>query len=125
MAAASASQRRCFTRKLEGQHRKHRHADHKVESYRVQIRRYCGARVLLRCRIRRGRFRSEEHTSELQSLRHLVCRLLLEKKKKKSNNARSNMNKKKKANVPRTVKKNTTRHAKSPKSTRTSQDIHP
>src|SRR5262245_64357509 len=27
--------------------------------------------------------RSEEHTSELQSLRHLVCRLLLEKKKKK------------------------------------------
>src|SRR5262245_64237487 len=33
---------------------------------------------------RRGRQhvkRSEEHTSELQSLRHLVCRLLLEKKK--------------------------------------------
>src|SRR5258705_3362187 len=29
--------------------------------------------------------RSEEHTSELQSLRHLVCRLLLEKKKNKSN----------------------------------------
>src|SRR5262245_59407176 len=30
--------------------------------------------------------RSEEHTSELQSLRHLVCRLLLEKKKKKQRN---------------------------------------
>src|SRR5205814_9345096 len=30
--------------------------------------------------------RSEEHTSELQSLRHLVCRLLLEKKKKKQIN---------------------------------------
>src|SRR5205814_9570345 len=29
-----------------------------------------------------GGLRSEEHTSELQSLRHLVCRLLLEKKKK-------------------------------------------
>src|SRR5262245_40543106 len=29
-----------------------------------------------------GGTRSEEHTSELQSLRHLVCRLLLEKKKK-------------------------------------------
>src|SRR5258705_6889759 len=29
--------------------------------------------------------RSEEHTSELQSLRHLVCRLLLEKKKKRNN----------------------------------------
>src|SRR5258705_9398165 len=28
-----------------------------------------------------ARDRSEEHTSELQSLRHLVCRLLLEKKK--------------------------------------------
>ena len=30
--------------------------------------------------------RSEEHTSELQSRRNLVCRLLLEKKKKKSSN---------------------------------------
>src|SRR5437016_11312081 len=34
-------------------------------------------RVPLRCR-----WRSEEHTSELQSLTNLVCRLLLEKKKK-------------------------------------------
>src|SRR5205814_6812164 len=32
-------------------------------------------------RVRNSRVRSEEHTSELQSLRHLVCRLLLEKKK--------------------------------------------
>src|SRR2546429_3841153 len=31
----------------------------------------------------RQRVRSEEHTSELQSRLHLVCRLLLEKKKKK------------------------------------------
>src|SRR2546425_5300237 len=31
-------------------------------------------------------FRSEEHTSELQSLAYLVCRLLLEKKKKKKQN---------------------------------------
>src|SRR5437016_8576364 len=30
--------------------------------------------------------RSEEHTSELQSLTNLVCRLLLEKKKKKKQN---------------------------------------
>src|SRR3989441_4018942 len=30
-------------------------------------------------------WRSEEHTSELQSLAYLVCRLLLEKKKKKPN----------------------------------------
>ena len=33
--------------------------------------------------IRRPAYRSEEHTSELQSLTNLVCRLLLEKKKKK------------------------------------------
>src|SRR2546422_6929535 len=31
-----------------------------------------------------ARWRSEEHTSELQSRLHLVCRLLLEKKKKKT-----------------------------------------
>src|SRR5262245_62536789 len=47
-------------------------------------------------RLHRGRRRagrSEEHTSELQSLRHLVCRLLLEKKKKtkqtKTNNVKA------------------------------------
>src|SRR5262245_63517164 len=33
---------------------------------------------------RHDRRRSEEHTSELQSLRHLVCRLLLEKKKQRT-----------------------------------------
>src|SRR5205814_10733826 len=38
------------------------------------------ARLRHRAAGRRPR-RSEEHTSELQSLRHLVCRLLLEKKK--------------------------------------------
>src|SRR2546425_3703156 len=32
-------------------------------------------------RVRLARLRSEEHTSELQSLAYLVCRLLLEKKK--------------------------------------------
>src|SRR2546422_1818607 len=34
-----------------------------------------------------GETRSEEHTSELQSRLHLVCRLLLEKKKKLKKNA--------------------------------------
>src|SRR5438046_5837756 len=34
--------------------------------------------------------RSEEHTSELQSLTNLVCRLLLEKKKKKKQNLEQN-----------------------------------
>src|SRR2546422_3504456 len=35
--------------------------------------------------------RSEEHTSELQSRLHLVCRLLLEKKKKKKHNRNEHM----------------------------------
>src|SRR5438045_5359732 len=40
-----------------------------------------GVRILL-AQVPAGQMgRSEEHTSELQSLRHLVCRLLLEKKK--------------------------------------------
>src|SRR5438309_4264223 len=49
------------------------------QRHRIHHRR-CGAAG----RQRRGRHRSEEHTSELQSQFHLVCRLLLEKKKKKS-----------------------------------------
>src|SRR5437016_7175367 len=40
-----------------------------------------GEGVMAVCQIKKGR--SEEHTSELQSLTNLVCRLLLEKKKKK------------------------------------------
>src|SRR5262245_63566303 len=36
--------------------------------------------------------RSEEHTSELQSLRHLVCRLLLEKKNKNNKKPKLNAN---------------------------------
>src|SRR5262245_64999667 len=45
---------------------------------------HIGGRPLRRRReqvAQRRHRRSEEHTSELQSLRHLVCRLLLEKKK--------------------------------------------
>src|SRR5687767_15411086 len=40
-------------------------------------------RAVGRCGGRLVALRSEEHTSELQSLAYLVCRLLLEKKKKK------------------------------------------
>src|SRR5689334_23822628 len=39
--------------------------------------------VFSRDELKQARMRSEEHTSELQSQFHLVCRLLLEKKKKK------------------------------------------
>src|SRR5205823_7208001 len=49
--------------------------------------RYCspktGTSTPRRSSAARG-YRSEEHTSELQSLAYLVCRLLLEKKKKKT-----------------------------------------
>src|SRR2546425_6604594 len=52
------------------------------------------ARELQRARARHGagggaRARSEEHTSELQSLAYLVCRLLLEKKKKRKTRTNS------------------------------------
>src|SRR6266404_6454065 len=43
-------------------------------------------------------WRSEEHTSELQSLAYLVCRLLLEKKKK-NNNPNFKIKKKKKIKI--------------------------
>src|SRR5438874_3346951 len=50
----------------------------------------------LRIRQLQAAERSEEHTSELQSRRDLVCRLLLEKKKKTvfnvANSVRANMN---------------------------------
>src|SRR5439155_16864299 len=51
---------------------------------RVWGRNGCAGVVLREraCLPRAGRRRSEEHTSELQSRGHLVCRLLLEKKKK-------------------------------------------
>src|SRR5947199_3394732 len=45
------------------------------------------------------RVRSEEHTSELQSLRHLVCRLLLEKKKKIYKKNKRTKNKKKSEHI--------------------------
>src|SRR5262245_63584833 len=46
-------------------------AQKKLSARQLRFRRYGNAKL-----------RSEEHTSELQSLRHLVCRLLLEKKNK-------------------------------------------
>src|SRR2546422_3368300 len=45
-----------------------------------------GPLLWLLCGTKVGLERSEEHTSELQSRLHLVCRLLLEKKKKKIEN---------------------------------------
>src|SRR6266436_10068815 len=49
--------------------------------------------------------RSEEHTSELQSRLHLVCRRLLEKKKKKKIKNKRNTKKKKKKEKKKKKKK--------------------
>src|SRR5215213_3579137 len=68
----------------------------KVEGRRVELKPIAGTRPrtgsdlelsadLLADEKERAEHRSEEHTSELQSLTNLVCRLLLEKKKKKEN----------------------------------------
>src|SRR4051794_41244085 len=57
-------------------------------SVRARLRERGAARSVVRAdapaRLRRRSHRSEEHTSELQSPVHLVCRLLLEKKNSKS-----------------------------------------
>src|SRR2546423_15433356 len=61
--------------------------------FRSAVRRRFRLRVWLRriprrCQRPEGETRSEEHTSELQSLAYIVCRLLLEKKKTKTTNYR-------------------------------------
>src|SRR3989449_4547359 len=53
-----------------------------VNEEQVQGQRLLARGDVLRIGDEKFRFRSEEHTSELQSRLHLVCRLLLEKKKK-------------------------------------------
>src|SRR5690554_124365 len=55
-----------------------------ASGFRFQVRREMGPWVSRLWQEKAPRYsRSEEHTSELQSRPHLVCRLLLEKKKKK------------------------------------------
>src|SRR2546425_8025950 len=69
------------------QHHRSRHRDHPQRGALLRgLRRLAPGRAEKRDRSRlvvgaRRRRRSEEHTSELQSLAYLVCRLLLEKKK--------------------------------------------
>src|SRR2546430_6419795 len=50
--------------------------------FRSTAKRPCGSGVIPTAVMAAARWRSEEHTSELQSQSNLVCRLLLEKKKK-------------------------------------------
>src|SRR3712207_8537593 len=55
----------------------HRGGERHLHLHRRPVGPFTGQESLLQCR----QFRSEEHTSELQSRQYLVCRLLLEKKK--------------------------------------------
>src|SRR5205823_9231296 len=66
-------------------HGRARAADGEVAADRLHAPSVSLVRDLGRDRRDRRRLRSEEHTSELQSLAYLVCRLLLEKKKNKKN----------------------------------------
>src|SRR5690349_24188312 len=60
----------------------------------IEVRRAAGAGAAIAVGVHGGvEVRSEEHTSELQSRRDLVCRLLLEKKKKKKREKRRNKKK--------------------------------
>src|SRR2546425_2419393 len=65
---------------------RHRHRVHtgaKAEDLEVRAAATVADEPIVRAIGRQSEHRSEEHTSELQSLAYLVCRLLLEKKKKK------------------------------------------
>src|SRR2546422_8305998 len=70
--------------------------EHRVERHGlVDLRRREAqqSRDFLHRRLGQVALRSEEHTSELQSRLHLVCRLLLEKKKKTHNDHQTNKTK--------------------------------
>src|SRR6266404_7061233 len=62
--------------------RKHRSLLRKIDQRAGAFRSYLPSRGRTAEYLRLDSRRSEEHTSELQSLAYLVCRLLLEKKKK-------------------------------------------
>src|SRR5690606_40735742 len=54
-------------------------AFHDLRAYAAEAEGCVPERTGYRCEVGKPRIRSEEHTSELQSREHLVCRLLLEK----------------------------------------------
>src|SRR5947208_12386088 len=68
-----------------------RKARKELEALRNEVTPIVRGRESIRIEATEKMSRSEEHTSELQSPDHLVCRLLLEKKKKTNkNNKRKN-----------------------------------
>src|SRR2546422_7876511 len=60
----------------------------KSEAFRGEALGHVALEEIVGIAVEEKRRRSEEHTSELQSRLHLVCRLLLEKKKKERKNHR-------------------------------------
>src|SRR5688572_32545207 len=79
----SASEARQTARSLDGGGTTAPRAGRGGTDHRWRELRRMGHRRRAALHRQRGRRRSEEHTSELQSQSNLVCRLLLEKKKKK------------------------------------------
>src|SRR2546422_7640914 len=77
---------RCLTEKCAVERRPYAPGQHGQSSGRR--RKASDYQRQLREKQKVKRIRSEEHTSELQSRLHLVCRLLLEKKKKKQKRTR-------------------------------------
>src|SRR5690606_40271941 len=76
---AAGRQSGCKLRHDRARHRPVRLATHLDFARARAMARPSGGRARCGC----ARYRSEEHTSELQSRENLVCRLLLEKKKKR------------------------------------------
>src|SRR5437016_10527508 len=76
---------RTLLRRLEQKGYLRHESDGRAYAYRaVEPARSLAARAVRQIIDRYAYARSEEHTSELQSLTNLVCRLLLEKKKNKN-----------------------------------------
>src|SRR2546429_3227062 len=84
---------RSWTHRMRRHHSHHRGATPTSEPSLDRSTRYC----------RPDPARSEEHTSELQSRLHLVCRLLLEKKKKNNKTPDTRIKKKPKQHDPHTT----------------------
>src|SRR5690349_22550904 len=83
----SVDVRQCSADQVRGRPRGAQRCARQVGQVLVGEPELVARQVVLRCEpgAEQQRVRSEEHTSELQSRRDLVCRLLLEKKKQKKN----------------------------------------
>src|SRR3712207_7311593 len=72
------------TNKEQRTHARHRFGREPASGISVTTHQRIQMRGYVPCQADAPAYRSEEHTSELQSRQYLVCRLLLEKKKKET-----------------------------------------